>query len=92
MLTNKEIEQADSYMKENLAAAETMRRERPTVNAGPIAGVMDYSSSGNVMELAMAHLRESIPSGQRLRTVHAWHAMKEACKQQELWLRQRGFL
>lgn len=92
MLTQAEIEQADAYMKENLAAAEVQRRERPTVNAGPIAGVMDYAQSGSVMELCMAHLRESIPSGQRLRTVHAWHAMKEAVKQQELWLRQRGFL
>jgi hypothetical protein len=92
MLTQGEIEAADAFMKERIAAAETNRRERPSVSTTPIDGVMDYAQSGSVMELAMAHLRESIPSGQRLRTMNAWLAMKEAVKHQELWLRQRGFL
>lgn len=90
-LTATEIDEADVSMKKLLQNAETMRREHPSIDAGPVQGVMDYASSGNVMELAMSHLRESIPSGQRARTELAWYALREAVKHQELWLRQKGY-
>jgi hypothetical protein len=92
MLTNDEIQQSESMMAAHLRSAEGNRREKPSVNPGPITGVMDYAASGNVMELAMGHLRESIPGGQRVRTAAAWAAMKEAVRQHELWLRARGYL
>lgn len=89
--TQAQIEEVDFSMKKFLENAEAFRRERPSLNAGPMQDVMDYATSGNVMELAMAHLRESIPSGQRARTEHAWRALREAVKQQELWLRKKGY-
>lgn len=92
-MNDKQLADADEAMKVGLRSAEFLRRERPSITpGGMIPGVMDYAASGNVMELAMGHLRESIPSGQKARTQQAWLAMKEAVRQHELWLRARGYL
>jgi hypothetical protein len=94
MQTHQQMLEADASMRIHLDAAEASRRERKSVDTSPTAepGIMDYGQSGTSMELAMGHLRESIPNGQKNRTMHAWLAMKEAVKQQELWLRAKGFL
>jgi len=80
-------EQSEAAIK----AAEDNRRERQTMDATPMPGVLDYSHSGNIMELAMGHLRESVPNGQKERTEQAFRALKLAMQNQEAWLRAKGY-
>ena len=78
-----------------LAEAEEQRREKPTLDSHPLQGenatVVDYGQSGSPMELAMAHLRESIPNGQKLRTEAAARALALVVGEQMKWLRQKGY-
>lgn len=78
-----------------LAEAEEHRREKPSMDAVPLpvrtAETIDYGRSGQQMELAMAHLRESVPNGQRLRTEAAARALMYAVEQQVKWLREKGY-
>lgn len=77
-----------------IAEAEEQRREAPTRDTKPLPSnvlVPDYGSSGQVMELAMGHLRESVPNGQKLRTELAWAALRLAMVNHEEWLRQKGY-
>lgn len=78
-----------------LAEAEELRREKPSVDSHPLTGeaatVVDYGQSGSPMELAMAHLRESIPNGQAKRTEAAARALALAVGEQMKWLRQKGY-
>jgi hypothetical protein len=74
--------------------AEAHRRERPTMHTTPLPadfGIPDYGASGQVMENAMAHLRESIPNGQRRRTELAFFALRRAIVNHEAWLRAMGY-
>lgn len=77
-----------------ITEAEAQRREAPTRDTKPLPTdfqVPDYGSSGQVMELAMGHLRESVPNGQKVRTEHAWAALRLAMLNHEEWLRQKGY-
>lgn len=78
-----------------LEGAEQHRREKPSMDAWPLgpgkATVVDYGSSGQAMENAMAHLRESIPNGQKQRTEFAFRALRVAVRQHEAWLIAKGF-
>jgi hypothetical protein len=74
--------------------AEGQRREKPTLNTTPLPeaqGIPDYGQSGQVMELAMMHLRESVPNGQRRRTELAFFALKRSLQNHEEWLRRKGY-
>lgn len=74
--------------------AEAQRRESPTITGFPLpngAEVPDYGQSGQVMEIAMAHLRESVPNGQKQRTEKAFLALKLAVMNHERWLRVKGY-
>lgn len=88
-------ERKEEFCKALLADAEGMRREKPSMDCAPLAGeantVIDYGRSGQAMENAMAHLRESIPNGQRVRTETAFLALSHSVDQHRLWLRQKGY-
>lgn len=90
-------ETADQYCQALLRDAENLRREKPTLDAYPIQPtpdknpVSDYSTSGQVMESALGHLRESVPNGQRNRTVAAFKALELAVVQQKEWLLRKGY-
>ena len=76
-----------------LREAEAVRRERTSMDCYPLqqSSLPDYGSSGQVMEGAMAHLRESVPNGQKERTEKAWAALKLSMQAQEQWLRAKGY-
>lgn len=74
--------------------AEQCRREPTTKDCYPLSPelpIPDYGQSGQVMENAMAHLRESVPNGQVARTEAAFTALKLAVLAQEQWLRAKGY-
>jgi hypothetical protein len=79
------------YIRALCDAAEAARREAPTLDANPVPGVVDYATSGQAMELAMMHLRESIPNGQKTRTEAAMAAMMEAVQLHAKWLIAKGY-
>lgn len=77
-----------------LREAEALRRERTSMDCYPLmpsSPIPDYGMSGQVMEGAMAHLRESVPNGQKERTEKAWAALKLAMQAHEQWLRAKGY-
>jgi len=88
-------ERKEEFAKALLADAERLRREKPSMDANPLTGdlevVIDYGASGQAMENAMAHLRESIPNGQRVRTEAAFMALAQSLDQHRIWLRQKGY-
>lgn len=88
-------ERAELMTKIWLDEAEANRRERPSVDCWPLpvetATVIDYGRSGQAIELALSHLRESVPNGQRRRTEAASAALMIAVKQHVDWLRQKGY-
>jgi hypothetical protein len=88
-------ERREEFCKALLADAERLRREKPSMDANPLAGeqnvVIDYGRSGQAMENAMAHLRESIPNGQRCRTEAAFLALQHSLDQHRVWLRAKGY-
>lgn len=83
----------EEFTKALLDDAERLRRETPSMDAYPLtnATVVDYGRSGSAMENAMAHLRESVPNGQRVRTEAAFLALATALDQHRLWLRHKGY-
>jgi len=88
-------ERKEDFCKALLADAESLRREKPSMDASPLtrdaAVVIDYGRSGQAMENAMAHLRESIPNGQRCRTEAAFLALQISLDQHRVWLRAKGY-
>lgn len=74
-----------------LAAAEQNRREATTLDTVPVPSVLDYSHSGQVMEQAVGHLRESVPNGQKQRTEAAFAALRISVDLQAQWLRAKGY-
>lgn len=78
-----------------LEEAESHRREKPVMDAYPLTGddatVVDYGRTGSAMELAMAHLRESVPNGQKRRTEAAANALALSVAQHLNWLRAKGY-
>ena len=86
-------ERKEEFAKALLSDAERMRRERTSMDAHPLKDptVIDYGRSGQAMESAMGHLRESVPNGQRVRTEAAFHALVLSVEQHRLWLRAKGY-
>ena len=78
-----------------LAEAEDNRREKPSFDSYPLKGeaavVVDYGQSGSQMELAMSHLRESVPNGQQQRTEAAARALAASVGEYMRWLRAKGY-
>jgi hypothetical protein len=74
-----------------LARAEAFRQEPKTFDPGPLPGsITDYAPTGQIIEQAVAHLRESIPSGQRQRTEAAWEALRLVAPIHQEWLHKKG--
>lgn len=85
---------AQALAESTIAEAEKFRREKSTLRTTPLPdalGVPDYACSGRVMELAMAHLDESIPNGQKRRTELAFRALILAVRNHEQWLHMQGY-
>lgn len=71
--------------------AELNRRERTSMDSWPRLGLVDYGSCGQISELAMSHLRESIPNGQKVRTEMAFKALQNSVELTGKWLRTKGY-
>jgi len=67
------------------------QREKPTMNATPLDGVIDYAVGGSAMDLATSALDEAIPNGQRLRVQFAAALASEGWMIQLAWLRAKGY-
>lgn len=70
---------------------ELRQREKPTMDATPIPGVVDYAVGGSALDLAMAALDEAIPSGQRERVEFAAALATEGYLIMLKWLRAKGY-
>lgn len=79
------------FSEDALKAAEQNRRETTTLDSVPIPDAMDYAHSGQVIEQAVGHLRESVPNGQKQRTEAAFMALRIAVELQRVWLRAKGY-
>lgn len=76
-----------------LKKTESYRRERPTMDAIPVVDptVRDYAAAGTMIQQAMHHLDESIPTGQRLRTELAADLLVAGTYDLTEWLRAKGY-
>lgn len=75
-----------------LDRAEPYRRERPTMTTFPkVAIVSDYSTGGLRIDLALAHLSESLPNGQLRRTELAMKDLRQGVDELSVWLRSAGY-
>jgi hypothetical protein len=76
-----------------VVTAETHRREpsNPRLNTYPLAQVADYSGPAQTLSMALAHLDESVPNGQLLRTSYAYRAAQLALAEYGVWLRAKGY-
>jgi hypothetical protein len=92
MTEQQQIEEEQRTAEEQVAAAEQWRtkHERRSFDTSPLTGIVDYGTSGQISELAMAHLRESIPDGQKHRTEEAYRALVTSVRITGLWLRRKG--
>lgn len=81
----------DSSQKELTKQAEDGRHERPTMDVSPIPGAPDYGQCGHMISTAMIHLDESIPMGQKDRTVAAFRLLQIGAAGMEAWLTAKGY-
>lgn len=83
----------DEEVRQLRAETEAQRRERPTLNAAPLKDrpdLRDYAASGTMIQNAMHHLDESIPSGQRQRTELAMNLLVAGAMDLNEWLKAKG--
>lgn len=74
---------------------EAYRREKPTLNAQPIAALtcygIDYASAGNLIDQAIHHLDEALPVGQKRRAELAFAMLDKGVEQLRVWMREKGY-
>jgi hypothetical protein len=90
-----ELEQLQAKQKEaedlvKLAEACRVTHEKKGFDTNPIPDAIDYGTCGQVAELAMQHLDEAVPNGQRARAEAAYKALSAAVTLYGLWLRKKG--
>lgn len=67
--------------------AENNRREKcGALSTRPIDGVVDYGAALACATLALAHLAESLPNGQEIRSIAAMAALQGATRDMDNWL------
>lgn len=82
---------------------ESLRREKPTVDAQPIqlndlqislreGRLADMAEAGLLIEVACSHLRESIINGQKERTKLAQEILEKGVASQRIWLILKGYI
>ena len=74
-----------------LKRAEAHRREKGTVSTVPVFATEDYASCGQAITLAMHHLDEALPSGQRCRARASYFALQEAVAALGLYMLEAGY-
>ena len=71
--------------------AETHRREKPTLDATPITGVLDYAASCQAVSLAVHHLDEALPTGQAERVAASYPMLLLGVIELGKWLQAKGY-
>lgn len=86
------LEEEQLVTETQVRRAEELRRshERKSFDTNPIPDAVDYGMSGQITELALGHLRESIPNGQRERTEVSYRALMKSVELTGDWLRKKG--
>jgi 8-oxo-dGTP diphosphatase len=84
---------SDSDRQELIHATEAHRRERKTFDTSPIPGFTgrDYAAAATMIQMAMHHLDESIPNGQKRRTELAMELMEHGIADLHDWLTAKGY-
>jgi hypothetical protein len=73
------------------ARAESYRREKPTLDATPITGVLDYAASCQAVSLAVHHLDEALPTGQAERVAASYPMLLLGVIELGKWLQAKGY-
>jgi hypothetical protein len=81
----------EARRKQLLLDAEAHRREKPTLDAQPLVGLVDYAAAGTMLQLGIHHWDESIPTGQKRRTELAAQLVTEGVVDTLQWLKAKGY-
>lgn len=74
------------------SAIERYRREQPTLDATPLPSVpVDYAQAGTKIDIALHHLNEALPTGQRIRGSIAMRQLMAAVIELQEWMRAKGY-
>lgn len=80
-----------AWRDDQIKRVEGLRRERHTLGAAPVKGLVDYSAAGQAVTTAMAALDEGLPNGQKERCEAALVLAREGLKQLEAWMSVKGY-
>lgn len=80
----------------NLDDPEAYRREKPSCSTMPLqvdqgAAPLDYASAGVLIDKAMSHLDEALPTGQKFRGETAMKLLHRGVEELSVWMRARGY-
>ena len=84
-------ELAREFLAAKLAWAESHRRERPTLDAAPIAGVLDYAAAAQAITHGLHHLDEALPNGQKERAEAGLMLALAGVIELAKWMRAKGY-
>lgn len=70
---------------------DSLRRERHSMGAGPIMGIVDYAAAAQAITLAMQAMDEGIPNGQRKRVEESLVLLWEGTLHLRTWLEAKGY-
>jgi hypothetical protein len=80
-----------SHIEKQLNLSTAFRRERKVIDTKPVAGVPDYGVSLTAANVALAHLVEGLPGGQRNRCINAAFALSAAASDLLQYLDAAGY-
>ena len=71
---------------------EPYRREQPTMDTNPLPGIaIDYAFAGTKIDVALHHLDEGLPVGQRIRCELAFKLLQAGVAELHDWMKQKGY-
>lgn len=65
--------------------------DRRSSTTSVYVSTVDYGSAGNLLDRAIHHLDEALPTGQKRRAELAFAMLRQGCEELGVWLRAKGY-